>query len=86
MTHNISSTFLYHPYVALSDELADKKAFNNKSGTVSISRIDYDKHTEILIKANELLLDPIDIYGTKNDRYVYHKLKKFRSYERTSTR
>ncbi len=73
--HNIESTFLYHPYVALSEETADKEKFNNKTGTVSISRIDYDKHTEILIKANELLLDPIDVYGTKNDRYVYHKLK-----------
>ena len=73
--HNITTTFLYHPFVAVATEIENKEASNNKSGTVSISRIDYDKHTEIILKANELLLDPIEIYGSKNDRYVFHKLK-----------
>ncbi len=67
----IESTFLHHPYVSLVDYIEN----GQKSGSVSISRIDYDKHTEIILKANELLLEPIDIYGSKNDRYVYHKLK-----------
>lgn len=73
--HNKISTFLYHPYVALCEETAVKDKLANKSGAVSISRIDYDKHTEIILKANQYLLDPIEIYGTKNDRYVYNKLK-----------
>ena len=50
-----------------------------KEDVVSISRIDYDKHTEILCKANELLEDKIKIYGAKNDRYVYQKLLEFDS-------
>lgn len=70
-----SANFLYHPYVTLCEETANKDRLSNKSGAVSISRIDYDKHTEIILKANQYLLDPIEIYGTKNDRYVYHKLK-----------
>jgi glycosyltransferase involved in cell wall biosynthesis len=42
---------------------------------VSISRIDWDKHTNILLEANPLLKFPIQIYGDKNDRYVYQKLR-----------
>ena len=50
-----------------------------KEDVVSISRIDYDKHTEILCKANDLLENKIKIYGAKNDRYVYQKLLEFDS-------
>ena len=61
-----------HPYLTVSSHFPTVE----KSGAVSISRIDYDKHTELILKANALLLDPILIYGHKNDRYVYHKLRK----------
>ena len=67
----IPNTFLHHPYVAVGSSFPTKQ----KAGAVSVSRIDYDKHTEVILKANQLMLDPIDIYGTKNDRYVYHKLR-----------
>lgn len=67
----IPNQFLRHPYVSVGGSFSRKK----KSGAVSVSRIDYDKHTEIILKANQLMLDPIEIYGTKNDRYVYHKLR-----------
>ena len=67
----ISNTFRYHPYMSI----VDKYPPLSKSGAVSISRIDYDKHSEIILNANALLLDPIMIYGHKNDRYVYHKLR-----------
>lgn len=72
---NIESTFLHHPFVSLAEQIEDKEMRNKKTGAVSISRIDYDKHTEVILKANELLLEPIEIFGAKNDRYVYHKLK-----------
>ena len=45
---------------------------------VSISRIDFDKNTDILLKANQLLKDPkkhIYIFGAENRLYVHHKLK-----------
>ena len=71
----IQNRFILHPYVSpfSSPEVITTQ---NKQGCVSISRIDYDKHTEIILRANQILLDPIAIYGAKNDRYVYHHLQK----------
>ena len=37
--------------------------------------MDFDKHTDIIIKANKLLDDPVDIYGAINRQYVFFKLK-----------
>ena len=66
----ISNQFLPHPYIEIDSAISQ-----NKMGVVSISRIDWDKHTNILLEANTLLKSPIDIYGDKNDRYVYQKLR-----------
>ena len=44
---------------------------------VSISRIDYDKNTDIILKANKLIEDEtkkIKIFGFANTMYVYKKL------------
>jgi glycosyltransferase involved in cell wall biosynthesis len=46
----------------------------NPEGAVSISRIDFDKHTDIILKANKSLKEPIDIYGAINRQYVFFKL------------
>ena len=73
LSKDIPNTFLLHPYLE-SSSLFPSEA--SKTNAVSISRIDYDKHTEIILKANQLLLSPIHIYGAKNDRYVYNKLNK----------
>lgn len=73
-TIGISNRCLSHPYVSIADSFK-LCPLSNKSGAVAISRIDYDKHTEIILKANNILLEPIKIYGCKNDRYVYHHLK-----------
>ena len=66
--YNLESLFLPHPFYEYAKSGAEK------SGIVSISRIDYDKHTDILISANNILDVPIDIYGAKNDLYVWRKL------------
>ena len=45
---------------------------------VSIARIDFDKNTDILLKANQLLenkSDHIYLFGAENRLYVHHKLK-----------
>ena len=72
--YNIDSVFKPHPFF----EYPIIKPTKKRSGCVSISRIDFDKHTEVTLKANKLLPEKqkIDIYGAKNDRYVYFKLKK----------
>ena len=67
---NIKNTFKPHPYIK-----RDTISLQSKNGVVSISRVDWDKHTDIIVKANKLLRDKISIYGDKNDRYVYQKLR-----------
>lgn len=69
--YKIQSKFKVHPFFEYV------KTNNKKTTSVSISRVDFDKHTDIILKANKLL--PVDniisVYGAKNDRYVYFKLK-----------
>lgn len=71
--YNIDSEFLVHPFHEY------EKTNKLKTRAVSTSRIDYDKHTELILEANEKLkkkgLKTVDIYGAKNDLYVYRKLR-----------
>lgn len=69
--HNIKAEFKVHPFYSYP---VTKKP---KMGAVSISRIDFDKHIEVILEANKLLPidNKIEIYGAANDRYVYFKLK-----------
>ena len=69
--HNIKAEFKVHPFYTYP---TTKKP---KSGAVSISRIDFDKHIDVILEANKLLPtdNKIEIYGATNDRYVYFKLK-----------
>ena len=72
--YNLDSLFLLHPFYPYNRGCtADLKV-----DTVSISRIDYDKYTHILIEANNILKSneqkTVKIYGKKNDLYVYRKL------------
>ena len=70
---NINSTFKLHPFYEYT--LTNQK----KNDIISISRIDFDKHTELIIMANNKLKDmghkTVVIYGAKNDLYVYHLLE-----------
>ena len=70
-TFNVDSKFIHHPFYAYS--LEDHKV-SKKEGAVSISRIDYDKNTDIILRTNANLENKIPIYGCKNDLYVYRKL------------
>ena len=69
----IKSTFNKHPFF-------EYPIIKGTKGprSVSISRIDFDKNTDIILKANKLIRDPknkIAIYGAENRMYVYHKLQ-----------
>jgi hypothetical protein len=68
-TLNIKSRYILHPFY----EYPYKK-LKNPSKAVSISRIDFDKHTDIILKANKKLDNPVDIYGAINRQYVFFKL------------
>jgi hypothetical protein len=66
------SIFLYHPFLWYTSPIVD----GEKHAAVSISRIDFDKHTDIILEANKTLSQPVQIYGQANGRYIYHKLDK----------
>ncbi len=70
--YDLDSTFLIHPFYEYSFSKSPRP-----SDAVSISRIDFDKHTDIILDANKKLSEKqkIDIYGAINRQYVFFKLK-----------
>tara|TARA_A100001015_G_scaffold313896_1_gene422146 strand:+ start:235 stop:1248 length:1014 start_codon:yes stop_codon:yes gene_type:complete len=71
---NVKSQFMPHPFY--SYELPKCKGLGYEC--VSISRIDFDKNTDIILKCNMNLKDPkkhIYLFGAENRLYVHHKLK-----------
>ena len=79
--HGIKSQFLHHPFYQFPKSKSESESESKKvkkvkkDKNISLSRVDFDKHTDIIIKANQKLKNPVDIYGALNDLYVYHKLK-----------
>jgi hypothetical protein len=72
-TKGVSSILKYHPFYEYP--YSEKESLNYKY--ISISRIDFDKHTDIILKANEQLPNDKKIYllGKENRLYVHHKLQ-----------
>ena len=71
---NVQSQFMPHPF--FSYDIPNINGLGHKC--VSIARIDFDKNTDILLKANQLLenkSDHIYLFGAENRLYVHHKLK-----------
>ncbi len=71
---NIQSVLRVHPFYQYP--LIDNNK-NSQYNCLSISRIDFDKHTEIILKANRLIEEDsnkIHIFGAENRLYVHHKL------------
>jgi hypothetical protein len=70
----IDAVFLYHPLYEFPIERVE-----NPDRAVSISRIDFDKHTDITLRASYMLdeqgLKPITLYGYHNEIYEYHYLR-----------
>jgi hypothetical protein len=64
----INNQFLKHPFYKY------KKEKGNNAINRSLSRVDFDKNTHIICKANNLGAG-IEIYGYKNHIYYFHKLK-----------
>ena len=70
----INSILKVHPFYKYP--LIDNNE-NCSYNCLSISRIDFDKHTEIILKANKLIdydSNKIHIFGAENRLYVHHKL------------
>lgn len=67
--YGLESRCFLHPFYAYPYERTECP-----TKAVSISRIDYDKHTGIILEANRKLEKPIELHGAVNLRYVFHKL------------
>lgn len=67
----VPSVYIPHPYDPIKIGKVEKKHH-----AIALSRIDFDKHTEIIAKANEKLdiSNRVAIYGEVNRLYAYHKL------------
>jgi hypothetical protein len=78
--YNINSIYRIHPYYSANTV----HKLSNGSGGVSISRVDYDKNTHIIVMANMVLenSNKIEIYGDINERYIYHKLMEYDDFRR----
>tara|TARA_B100000787_G_C16195865_1_gene300785 strand:- start:1834 stop:2610 length:777 start_codon:yes stop_codon:yes gene_type:complete len=72
--YGIKSKFLYHP---LYEFPIEKTSLKGKTNNISISRVDFDKNTHLIVEANNKLpkKNQVKIYGALNDLYVYHKLR-----------
>ena len=66
------SEFIIHPFYAYPFQRVP-----HPTKAVSISRIDFDKHTDIILEANKRLPDSkaISIHGAANLQYVFFKLQ-----------
>ena len=72
--HSIKSNFLLHPFYEYDKN--NIESMNNYA--VSISRIDYDKNTDIILRANKIIEDEdkkIKLFGAENRFYVFKKLE-----------
>ena len=67
----ISSHYIKHPYVRFNRELPVKTKL-----AAATSRIDFDKHTDIIVEANKTLEEKVKIWGALNGMYAYFKLDK----------
>lgn len=62
----IESTLLRHPFYAYNKASAGKRVDR------AMSRIDWDKHTDIILQANALGA-AVHIHGQANNQYVHHR-------------
>jgi hypothetical protein len=72
--YGLDCAFLYHPFYPYPVIHKPKR-----KGAVSISRISFEKNTDIILKANKILdkLDTIKLYGCPSRVYVYSFLGGF---------
>jgi glycosyltransferase involved in cell wall biosynthesis len=70
--YDIKAKFLYHPFYTYKKNISTFE--EDKKDSVSISRIDYYKNIDIILKANKELDNPVKIYGLKNPEYIASQL------------
>ena len=77
--YNVDTDLLPHPFYEYPKTNASSDYYS-----LSISRIDFDKHTDLLLEANQFIKEGdkrIQIFGAENRLYVHHKLKDLNFHE-----
>ena len=64
----------FYPYKKNRCDTLMYNAVNDRNDSVSISRIDYYKNIDMVLRANNELERPFKIYGSKNPEYVASQL------------
>lgn len=69
----LAARYIPHPYV----RAAPNRKLNRRFNAVAISRLDWDKHTDIIVAANDLLprAQRCALFGAENRLYTHHKLE-----------
>ena len=71
--YGLPSLFLYHPFYPYPITVISNQS--ERIGAVSISRISFEKNTDMIIKANKILQDqqyqPIKLFGCPSRMYVH---------------
>lgn len=69
----VPSTYIPHPYVPLGR----KTSTSRHRLALTLSRVDWDKHTEMIVAANRIMkAKSVDIYGPQNRIFTFQKLDK----------
>ena len=74
------ATFIRHPYVRApmhdNEKLLERGLIIPRVHAVSVARVDFRKHQDVIFQANDLLpaAHRCDVYGEVNRMYAYHKL------------
>ena len=75
-THGILAHHIPHPYVRMPRDRPFQAWYQRPAHALALSRIDFDKHTDVIIQANTLLPShrACRIYGEENRIYTHHTL------------
>lgn len=77
LDHVQDAVYIPHPYMRIGVRgSGDVCEWPRMWNAVAYSRIDWDKHTEIIAEANRTLKDPVRIFGFIGRPYAQHKLDK----------
>ena len=83
MQYNLESTLCYHPFHLLIYNPLSTTPDTPNHRAVSIARIDRDKHTDIIVRANKMLPSHLRValYGAING-YAYKRLHSYDTMKR----
>jgi len=70
--YDLKSDHVEHPFYQYP---IPKTNWNKKTKAKNIARVEFRKNQDIICKANHMIKNPIEIWGKRNQIYVYQKLK-----------